>query len=267
MPGEHTAERLNEKTHLFLSSRKSHDPSAENGAEAVLWLVVTDRRCNRGLIAAGVAEAVAGLGVRCTLAEIGTGLPNAGYYFALEPSEYLAPTLDASRVITGGNDTRIRFFYAVEPDRLAPSRIRPAETDAPHVIISAFRHGTGADGDLPPSAAASVSGRFSSRGAEGGGRSPDGVVFFTGVPVHGRGRAALASLRDAYPSAALFAALRGEPGRSTVDGVETLSYPHRLLREWGKRSPPVDPFFSDLATRCLQIFSHRRRKGGGHAAG
>jgi hypothetical protein len=267
MPGERTAKRLNDKSHLFLSSRKSSRTSAGTGVEAALWLVIADRTCNRAFIAAGVADAVSVLGVHCTLVELGRGLPNAGYYFALEPREYLAPTLDESRVVTGGINGRIRFVYAAGPDRLEQYGAERPPPDRPHVIILAFRH-PGADAhETLFSAASSVTERFSSRESAGGGVSPDGIVLFTGSSMEEREGTVIVALRGAHPGAAFFTVRPDSRERTAGDAEEVLGYPRRLLREWGKRSPPIDPFFSDLATNCLQVFSHRRKKGAKNAAG
>ena len=59
MPADHSAKRLDEISHLFLSSRKSNESVSGAAAEASFWLVITSRECNRALIAAGVAVNIA----------------------------------------------------------------------------------------------------------------------------------------------------------------------------------------------------------------
>lgn len=265
MPGGHEVKRLEEISHLFLSSRKSNAGVPGDSIEAVLWLVVATPECKRAFIAAGVAEAISTLGIRCTLLEIGTGLPNVGYYFALEPVDYLAPTLDRSRVVTGLSDTRIRFASAAQPDLLEPFREKETASNAPHVITAAFRCPRG-DGVAPfLSTVAAASGRFSAQGRTVDGQ-PDGIVVFVDSCAAGEGHDTVASLRASCPDAALFVAARA-PLERTPDGASAdVPLPSDLHHEWGKRTPPKNPFFADIVTQYLQVVSNRRKKGKNRAA-
>jgi hypothetical protein len=260
MPGEHAVKRLEEISHLFLSSRESNAGIPGGSIEAALWLVIADRECNRAFIAAGVAEALSTLGIRCTLLEIGKGLPNVGYYFALEPADYLAPTLNRSRVVAGLMDTRVRFAYAARPGLLEPCRENETASDAPHVIAAAFRCPRG-DGVSPLlSGVAAASGRFSAREKTVDGREPDGIVVFVDSCATGKGRDAVTSMRASYPDAALFIAARA-PVERTPDGASAdVSFPSDLHHEWGKRTPSKNLFFADIVTQYLQVVSNRRKK-------
>ena len=266
MPGEDTAKRFDEVSHLFLSSRESQGTPSRPAAEVTLWLAVHGQSYNRALVAAGVAGAFSRLGVRCTLLEIGEGLPNAGYYFALEPGDYLAPTLDGSRAVAGRIDSHIRFVYARDAGGLKPFDTEEAGSDAPHVIVMAFRHSLEERNPISLSGVAAAAGRFSRDKAGNGWRAPDGVVVFVDARTAARNRGIDACFRIPYPEAVVFVAERKGAADTGGDVKETVLYPRELLREWGRRSPPADPFFTDLATRYLQVLSHRRRKGERHAA-
>ncbi len=265
MPGERTAKRFDEISHLFLSSPVRRDVPPVASAEVTLWLAVNGHAYNRALVAAGVAEAFSRIGVRCTLVEIGRGLPNVGYYFALEPRDYLAPTLDESRVVTGQVDSHIRFVYAIDPAFLEPFHPGKAVSEAPHVIVTAFRRPL--DGRMPISlsAVAAVADRFAMLAAGDGGRKPDGIVVFTDSCTDDRARAIKTIFHLPYPEAVLFVAERRPVGGAVEDFTGALAYPCELLRVWGRRSPPAHPFFTDLATRYLQVLSHRRKGSVKHA--
>ncbi len=266
MPGEHAVKRLEEISHLFLSSRGSNAGIPGGSIEAALWLVIAGGECNRAFIAAGVAEALSALGIRCTLLEIGTGLPNIGYYFALEPADYLAPTLDRSRVVAGLADARVRFAYAARPDLVGPPRDDEPAGDAPHVIVAAFRCPTENGASPFLSSVATASGRFSARGKKVGGLAPDGIVVFVDSCAAGEGRDAVALLRASCPDAALFIAARSHSERVPEGASAAVSIPSNLRYEWGKRTPPKDTFFSDIVTQYLQVVSNRRKRGKNRAA-
>ncbi len=266
MAGEHAVKRLEEISHLFLSSRESNAGIPGSTIEAALWLVMAGGECNRAFIAAGVAEALSTLGIRCTLLEIGTGLPNVGYYFALEPADYLAPTLDRARVVAGCADERVRFAYAARPDLLVPFGENGPAGEAPHVIVTAFRWPTRDDASPFISAVAASSGWFSARGRTVGGRAPDGIVVFVDSYAAGEGRDAVTSLRAHCPEAALFIAARGHVGRTPDGASADVLLPSDLHREWGKRTPPKNAFFADIVTQYLQVVSNRRKKGKSRAA-
>ena len=193
--------------------------------------------------------------------EIGRGLPNAGYYFALEPRDYLAPTLDESQVVIGQVDSRLRFLYAIDPASLEPFHPGKAVSDAPHVIVIAFMYPP--DERMSPSLSAveAVADRFAMLEAGGGGRKPDGIVVFTDSCTGACARAVNDSFRLPYPEAVLFVAERSPAEKAREEFAETVAYPCELLRIWGRRSPPAHPFFTDLATRYLQVLSHRRKRG------
>ncbi|HUV36420.1 MAG TPA: hypothetical protein VMX58_05740 [Patescibacteria group bacterium] len=272
MSGEHTAQQFDGISHLFLSSRESRDVLSGASAEVTLWLAVHGRACNRALVAAGVAGALSRLGVRCTLVEIGGGLPNVGYYFALEPRDYLAPTLDESRVVTGSVDSRSRFVYTIDPDRVEPHHAGETAADMPHVIVTAFHHPLDERASISLSGVAAVAGRISRPEAGSGKRrpdeerQPDGIVVFTDSYTGACAREIDDFFRVPYPEAVLFVAERRPSGGTGGSEMETIAYPCELLRAWGRRSPPAHPFFADIAMRYLQVISQRRKKGAKRAA-
>lgn len=258
---EDTARRFDEISHLFLSTRKTAAAPSGASTEVVLWLAVAGCACNRGFIAAGVADALARIDVRCTLAEIGRGLPNAGYYFAFEPRDYLAPTLDDSRVITGLVDRRISFTYAIDPASVAPVYPDATVADAPHAVVVAFT--LRPDGRMPlrRSAVEGVTRRYTMPPRGNGAYAPDAVVVFTESCTDTCARAVRDSFHDPYPDSLLFVAER-RPAGEAIDGVAaTAVCPRELLRLWGRRAPPTHPFFTDLVSRCLQMLSQRRKRG------
>lgn len=266
MPGERTAKRFDEISHLFLSSRESRDLPTGAMAEVTLWLAIHGQAYNRAFVAAGVAEALSRLGVRCTLVEIGRGLPNVGYYFALEPRDYLAPTLDESRVVAGTVDSRIRFVYAADPERAGPVHAEQSAPEMPHVIVTAFRYSCGERVRLSIPAIAAAADRFSNREGGDNGQKPDGVTVFTDSYTNACAREIDGLFHLPYPEAVLFVAERYPTGKTGERATETAAYPHELQRAWGRRSPPEHRFFTDLATHYLQVLSHRRKRGTKHAA-
>jgi len=127
---------LQDISHLFLSTGVSAQRAAAPRALAVL--ACSDSVPWRAFAAAGLARALEAAGMDVTLLEAGRALPNAGFYFALEPSVYLRPVLDPRAVVSGSPAGSLRFHYARDPGRLP---LPPREGTVPgraRIVLFAF---------------------------------------------------------------------------------------------------------------------------------
>ena len=270
--------RLLDVSHLFLSKNDSERSKGVTGGEAAVWLAIQGETLNRAHLAAGIATALASQGIHVTLLELGQGLPNVGYYFALEPAEYLALTLDESSVITGESGTFIRYSIAPSPGRFPTGDRKAPPADSPHVSLIAFTcplaesyrefftelgsttaslGGTRDDGGTR---AGSDSGNPSVGGNHSGeGMLLDGLMFMTDGGKPELDREVIDFIGGANPRTVVFVA---RPDGSTGDDYgadEIVILPSDITTTWVKRVPPMGPFFSDFTASFLQVISLRRR--------
>lgn len=239
MPGTPKPKRLDDVSHLFLSSGTGK-PRARAAAEICIWLLVDHERFVRGYAATGLAAAIAARGVDCTLLETGTGLPNAGFYFSLSPAEYLAPALDGEGVVEGQSGDRIVFVYAPEPAGLV-SRGGKGDARRPHVVLLAWS-GRG-DGTRPAVLRAACRSRLRRKDADG---QPAAIVRFgANVPAirFESGPAPLVYLVDGEGAADERFALPGSFGVGAARPV-----------------PPGGELFDGLAASLLQRAAGRRKE-------
>lgn len=264
LPGR-TPKRLHDVSHLFLSKHDSSNARIVSRVEAAVWLVVHGDSLNRAYLAAGIATAFAGHGIHVTMYELESGLPNVGYYFALEPEEYLALTLDKSSVISGESGASIRYSIVREAKQFSEDRIKTPPVDSPHVILTAL---TCPRKKLNATFFTELGKHTSCRG--GRGKRPislDGVMFCTDGGRPELNRTITSLLTETYPQAILFVA---GPDGKTCSGSgadEAVTIPPGFGSTWVKRVPPADPFFGDFTANFLQVLSHRRRKALSDAAG
>ena len=257
MPTGESPRRLHDVSHLFLSENTSGPPNhAEKQIETSVWLAVEKgHSLVRAFLATGFGAALARLGLHVTLLETGDGLPNLGYYFALEPSLHLAASLDRTTIVSGMNESLLRFASAPDVSELARFRHKAPFGGYPHVIVTSFSY-SGAPLDKGYlTMLKACAGRFSGAGpvAE---LSPEAIVLFCA----GNNAAETAdSFRSLYPESVFFAA-------GPDSGVEKVAADERIVLPSGyddgrmKRAAPNGAFFDDLASSLLQAVSHRRKR-------
>jgi hypothetical protein len=262
MPTRDKPRNLKDVSHLFLSrGERAWQPGG--GVEAVLWLVPVGSLNNRAFIASGCAAAAAAKGLRVTLLEIGEGLPNVGYYFSLDPSEYAAPGVDPSRIVAGGTGAGLRFLSCSGIEALDPYDPESITSDSPHLLIIAF------EAVIEHLMVEDIGRRW----LTGHSGHPDALCAFGGTGAGIERRALFDSIRRRNREVFLLDLVSGGPsgvsgGAEENGGAdETFSVPERLVSSWRRRNVPEDRFFDDIVSNILQVLSHRRRKVEGHASG
>jgi len=247
MPPERTPRKLQDVSHLFLSQNRNAGKPDSRVTEAVVWLVVADRLLCRGYLAAGLGAAFARQNLGVTIVEAGEGFPNIGYYFALDPGEYLAPALDPSAVVTGTSDPSIRFLSARSPGAIAAAPEFPAPARLPHLLLAASTSIDAERFEHDVLGLHEAAGNFSVCDGCGEG-IPDGIMVFGDRTV-------------------LYFAGGACAGGMERSADEVIEIPGDLERAWARPQPPADTFFDGLASGFLQLLSSRRRRKGGHASG
>ncbi len=253
MPTRRKPRNLQDVSHLFLSRGKEGVPRS-GAVEAVLWLISIGEGSNRAFMASGCAAAAAAKDVHVTLLEIGGGLPNIGYYFALDPAEYAAASVDPSRLVTGDHGSNLRYVSSVRAEAVEPHGPEPVLHLSPRLLLMAFDEG------FDHRIMEDIGGRWM---PEHGGR-PDAVCVFGDPSARVEGGTLLADVRK-HQRGALILDLTTGAGSGEAD--ERLSVPERLVSSWRKRALPDDPYFDDVVSTVLQVLSHRRRRTEDHAAG
>lgn len=109
-------------------------------SEHAIWIVSTGFSPFRGLFSSGAASFISRRNNRVTLIEVGEGLPNSGYYFALDPQQYLLPAVDIEGCINKWISPSLRYACAGESGLLTPFSTGFRKTDRPHFLISAFTY-------------------------------------------------------------------------------------------------------------------------------
>jgi hypothetical protein len=256
MPTREKPRNLQDVSHLFLSREKG---SVRPGGtvEAVLWLVPLGTGSNRAFMVSGCAAAAAAKGVRVTLLEIGAGLPNIGYYLALDPREYAAAGIDASRLVMGNHGPNLRYVSCTRAETLDRYDPEPVAGPSPHLLVIAFDEGI-------EHAVIEGIGR---RWMPGHGGRPDAVCAFGDPDALNERRTLLAGVRKRQRDAFLLDLTTGSVEAGGGETDETLSVPERLVSSWRNRVLPEDPFFDDVVSNVLQVLSHRRRRAVDHATG
>jgi hypothetical protein len=136
-PGE-SSTGLKQFARLFLSVEDSRDSREGVISESLVWIMVTGNSPMRAFLASGLSVCIARKNINVTLVETGRGLPNAGYYFAFEPEEYLLPVLEEKKLLKRSVSDSLRFIYARTPSLLEPFEEKFARNNEPHIIIEAF---------------------------------------------------------------------------------------------------------------------------------
>jgi hypothetical protein len=256
MPSNEKPRNLQDVSHLFLSGGRSRVKRPAQ-VEAVLWLVSIGPGGNRAFLAAGCAAAAAARGVHVTLIEIGRGLPNVGYYLALEPKVYAAVSVDPSHLLTGSAGPRLRYASSagIDPlDRYDPFDDEPV---SPSLTIVAFDYAVGRW-----IAVKGANHRLPARGGR-----PDALCCFGGPDDRIEREEALRDLRREYPEAFMLDLAEHPVAERGGTADETFAVPAHLASSWPRRLLPEDPFFDDIVSTLLQVLSYRRRRTEGHATG
>lgn len=240
---------LQDISHLYLSSGSAVADAAP--PRAVVCLACAGSGPWRAFAAAGLARAFEAAGLDVTLLETGRALPNAGFYFALEPSAYLRPVLDPRAIVSGRPAGSLRFAYARDPSRLLPPSRGEGLPGRARIVLFAFDRSVPAPleglppfvGELFPAATVPVS-----AGA------PRRAALVTAGPDDAGGW--LARLRrrfeDAFPGApVLDLPLDGDEGTARRSNG---GYGEGIAR----RSPPVLDLFGGAASSLLQRLAHGR---------
>ena len=240
---------LHDISHLFLSSAA---PAASTAcARALVAVAGVGDGPWRAFTAAGLARALAAAGLDVTLLETGRALPNAGYYFALEPAAYLRPVLDPRAVVSGPGDGSIRFHYARDQLRLP---LPPREGQVPgraRIVLFAFDRSAAGERSAVPArfhdllCAASEQERGS---GDAGERTARRVALVTAGPDSDDGYLGRMqrSFEDAFPGAPCF----------PIQGAEV---PAGIAR----RSPPSLELFGGIAAQLLQRLARGREEARG----
>lgn len=260
MPRGHPPKRLSDVSHLFLSKGATGETPKDQLIEIVVWIAVLDPGLNRAHLASGVAAAFIRLGMRCTLLEFGEGLPNVGYYFSCKPEDYLIPTLDGDRLVTGWVDSNFRYVYSTGPCSVKLFRHGFAPSGSAHVIVVAFDYPFGKSDEDFFSNLNGCSARFSCTG-DGTDRRPNGVIIFSDGDSVDICERFVHSFRSLNTGGIVFSAglSRAAVRDDAVD--QMIDVPAELRLSWSRRMPPSEPFFTDLDSSFLQFLSSHRRVG------
>jgi hypothetical protein len=138
--------QMSDYIHLFLSGSRKRGSGSSIPAEHRIWLIFPEYSPYRGFLSAGISAFISGGGSLVTLVEAGNSLPNAGYYFALEPERYLLPFIGDGDSLNELISPSLRYAFSTGNDSLRQFEERFAEKKLPHFIIHSFGvpSGTGA---------------------------------------------------------------------------------------------------------------------------
>jgi hypothetical protein len=266
MPQQRAPRTLRDVSHLFLSGGVSSSTRAARRSEALVWIIAVGRSVNRAHLAAGTASACVELGMCVSLIEMSRGLPNVGYYFGMEPADYLAPVVDRTALMSGTWEAGVQFYFSGVLSSLAPCLPGPTERQAPHVVLAAC--------PCPPAGVEArffdelsrVSTAFSDR-VRGERLFPDCIIIAGGAAEASRA-SGLKSRLDAVSPQSVFVSLSSGPDcRGSIEAEERMTLPGDLRSTWARRTPPEHRFFGEMVASVFQILSLRRRRVVGHAAG
>jgi hypothetical protein len=265
MPHQRSPRTLRDVSYLFLSGGKSTAAREPRRSEAVIWIAAVGSSVNRAHLAAGTAVACTKQGMHVSLMEVSRNLPNVGYYFGMEPADYLMPALDRSRLMSGVWGDGVRCCFSTKLSSFLRCSDEALQQGAPHAVVAAF--------SCPANAATArfflelrVTAAALSDRKEKGECVPDCIIIAADGPNAARARGLLSDLRETFPQAVVFLVASGSDCGLTIKADESLLLPMELRYSWARRMPPEDHFFSELVTNVFQILSFRRRKAVGHAA-
>jgi hypothetical protein len=256
MPQSKSPRKLGDISHLFLSKSVSEPRPDRHRPEAVVWLSAFGRSVNRAHLAAGLAAAVSRQGIFVSLLEVCRGLPTIGYYFGMEPIDYLAPSLERTRLLGGLWNGVVRFCFSADPRSFGRWQPDAAPPVLPHALLAAFSYPEGSRGETLLSELRSAVVPFVESAGAG---APDALILAGAGPRAVGDERLVGLMRTLFPETLIVRAWRG-PGASLDNIDERIELPAGLESSWARRVPPVDPFFDDCASNLFQILSQRRRR-------
>lgn len=239
-------------SHYFLSTVSKPGSIAESRSEALIWIVSAGNSYARALLTAGAAAAFARQGVFASVCEIADNLPNVGFYFGMEPKDYLAASVSRGRLVSGVWNGVVRFHCS----HSAASLIRVAEPSSvfPHIVIVAS---VASNEELVEQARTfeRVSKAFSGSTAAPN-FSPDALIVTAAEGATDRIRSLVEGARSCFGNAMFIVCTEEKVRFQGMDEWMLLS-----SKDAARRAPPGDPVFDDLASMVLQRISSRRKNG------
>lgn len=255
---------LSNYIHLFLSGSDRKSVSGTVTAEHVIWLIFPEGSPLRALFASGASSFIAARGSPVTLIEVGRGLPNSGYYFALDPDRYLIPWLDGGICINETISPLLRFACATEVSLLEPFKDSFGLSSSTHFIINAFSYGSESETPSPESVA--KRNRIYSIRDSVSRMEPDALIVINWRPEEDTGQL-LARVRELAPDASIFMAGDPAPGDEMVAGVERVPLPGMNELKPEIRKPPAGGSFISFMNAMSQRISAGLRLRGKKTVG
>ena len=247
-PGESSI-GLKQFAHLFLSGDDSKDPGESVIPESLIWIMVSGISPMRAFLGSGISSCIARHGINVTLVENGGGLPNAGYYFALEAEEYLLPVLEKNRLLKRSVSDSLRFVYARDSSVFEPFDGGLVRDKGPHIVVGAFNFLPGFQNDYLEELL-----RISTMYSLNNGITklfPDVIIIVNyGCVVQESGL--FDSIVAFAPKAAFFEVGGISDEAAGRFNIEQLDISTGIDASFGRRLPPSDPFFSGFTNTLLQ---------------
>ncbi|HSG27267.1 MAG TPA: hypothetical protein VLA34_02215 [Candidatus Krumholzibacterium sp.] len=267
-----TSRGLRDVSHLFLSESARPDSGRPGPAEAVAHVAVTGRGLCRAYIGCGLARAASDGELNVTLVETGLSLPNSGYYFGLEPEEYLSVYLGRTGSVSGSSRGTLYYDYSPRPSGLSGSEASFARPDRPHLIINLFDSTSLSAMGVLPARIIELPDLYRLAGHESSGA--DLLVVFSGGEEVEDVPSLIGSFLKRAPGAEVLVAA----GRSCIERLDLHSpddgtargfveIPEGFQDEVASRRMPSGSFFSGLVSRVLAFMSSRERRAGAAAEG
>jgi hypothetical protein len=233
---------LRDISHLYLS-KKNEKGEAAAGSIALVLAASLGGGPLRAWLSSGLAVAFGSQNIAVTLLDTGPGLPNAGYYFALEPDHYLRPVLDEKAVVEIDAGRGVRVLSTRDPDILKnPGNGYAGGT---RILLIAF--------EWPGSVGAA-----GLRGLPG--LREDLSAFLLTVSDYGSagGEGILRAFEELFPGGPALALFPGE-GKTPAGSIEPCPFPVEMLEGLSRRKPPVSTFLTGLAGEILQRLGSRKK--------
>jgi len=257
-PGEAPIE-FKQLSRLFLSGEERGDPREIAVPEAFVWIIGSEVSAMRAFLSSGISASIARHDVNVTLVECGSGMPNAGYYFAFEPDEYLSPVLGEKVIIERTISDSLRFVYAEQPSMFRPFNGGFVRNNTAHIVVEAFNFHPGKSKKNYLEEILRGSPFYSLRDECG-----SVVPFVIIIPDYDRvvkDNGFLDLLSCIAPDAQLYASGRIPVNRTGSFDIEKLDLSDGVDYSFGKRLPPSGRFFSGFTNTLLQKIGGRWKEG------